>query len=86
MKKSNPRRKIDPMGCITRRMPLADDQTRDLGIAYRVSLQAMLKGHGNEQAFSTLACALNIGLVRVRYRCGCYADYQVGSGCADTRP
>lgn len=51
------------MDCITKRMPLADDQTRDLGIAYHISLQALLGGHGTEQAWSTLACTINIALM-----------------------
>ena len=63
MKKHTKRRFIDPLACITRRMPLADDQTRDLGIAYRISLQAMLNGHGTEQTWSTLACSINIALL-----------------------
>ena len=53
---------LDPMGCVTSRMPLANDQTRDLQIAYRMALQAMLTGHGDEQAFCTVAAAMNIGL------------------------
>jgi len=53
----------DPMACITHRMPLAEDQQRDLGIAYHVSLQALLSGSGTEQAWSTLACALNIAMI-----------------------
>lgn len=63
MKKRTVRQVRDPMACITKRMPLADDQTRDLGIAYHVSLQAMLSGKGTEQAWSTLACSLNIGVI-----------------------
>ena len=46
MKKSARRTLRDPMACITMRMPLANDQTTDLGIAYHMSLQAMLSGHG----------------------------------------
>jgi len=51
------------MACITRRMPLAEDQQRDICIAYRASLQALLRGHGTEQAWSTLACSFNIALI-----------------------
>ncbi len=63
MKKSAHRQMRDPMACVTRRMPLAEDQTRDLGLAYHISLQAMLNGHGSEQAWSTLACSINIALL-----------------------
>jgi hypothetical protein len=51
------------MAWINRRTPLADDQTRDLSLAYRISFQAMRTGHGSEQAWSTLACALNVSLL-----------------------
>lgn len=51
------------MACIIRRMPLADDQQRDLGIAYHVSLQAMLQGHGTEQSWSTVVCSINIAML-----------------------
>lgn len=63
MKKRNPRRLLDPMGWVKSRMPLEDDQMRDLGIAYHVSLQAMLSGRGTEQTWSTLACVINIALL-----------------------
>lgn len=53
----------DPMAGITRRLPLAADQQRDLGIAYHASLQALISGHGTEQAWATLACAYNIALL-----------------------
>ena len=42
---------------------LADDQTRDLALAYRMSLTGMLTGHGTEQMWSTLACSLNIAML-----------------------
>lgn len=63
MRKSTERTIRDPKGCIVQRTPLANDQQRDLGIAYRASLQAMLRGHGTEQAWSTLACSFNIALL-----------------------
>lgn len=63
MRKRTPRQHLDPMACITRRMPLAEDQHRDICIAYRASLQALLRGHGTEQAWSTLACSFNIALI-----------------------
>ncbi|MFA6904359.1 MAG: hypothetical protein WC236_14890 [Gallionellaceae bacterium] len=63
MRKHCHRKERDPRGCITSRLPLEDNQLRDLGIAYRASLEAMLNGKGDDQAFNTLACALNIALV-----------------------
>lgn len=63
MRKTCHRQTLDPMACITRRTPLADDQQRDLGIAYHISLQALLGGHGTEQSWSTLACTINIALI-----------------------
>lgn len=63
MKKRCHRTVRDPSAWITKRTPLANDQQRDLGIAYRASLQAMLRGHGTEQAWSTLACSFNIALL-----------------------
>ena len=63
MRKRTPRKVRDPMAWITKSTPLANDQQRDLGIAYHVSLQAMLRGSGTEQAWSTLACTLNIALI-----------------------
>lgn len=72
MRKSTPRTVRDPMSCIRHRMPLKDDQQRDIGIAYRASLQAMLRGHGTEQAWCTLACSMNIALL--------LAEWGVGAG------
>ena len=63
MKKHTRRILRNPMACITMRMPLANDQTTDLGLAYHMSLQAMLSGHGTEQTWSTLSCSLNVALV-----------------------
>lgn len=63
MRKRTPRQIRDPMAYIVKRMPLDVDQQRDLGIAYHVSLQAMLRGSGTEQAWSTLACTLNIAML-----------------------
>jgi hypothetical protein len=59
----NKRTLINPLAFLSQRAHLDDDQTRDLGIAYRVSLQAMLTGYGNEQAWATLACTLNVAMV-----------------------
>ena len=67
MRKHAARKALDPMACVTRRMPLADDQTRDLGLAYHISLQAMLNGNGTEQTWSTLACSINIALLLAEY-------------------
>ena len=63
MKKRCRRQLRDPMACVTKRMPLATDQTRDLGLAYHLALQALLNGNGTEQTWSTLACSINIALL-----------------------
>lgn len=63
MRKHTHRTVRDPMGWIKRSAPLPDDSQRDLGIAYRASLQALLTGHGNEQAWATLSCSLNVALI-----------------------
>ncbi|MFA6015862.1 MAG: hypothetical protein WC742_12425 [Gallionellaceae bacterium] len=57
------KRLINPLYFLSQHARLDDDQTRDLGIAYRVSLQALLTGHGSEQAWSTLACTLNVAMI-----------------------
>ena len=51
------------MAYIHTHITLAQDQRRDIGIAYRASLQAMLRGHGTEQTWSTLACTINLALM-----------------------
>lgn len=62
-RKATKRRHYDPMGYINKRLPLSTDQQTDLGIAYHASLQGLLTGHGTEQAWSTVACALNVSLL-----------------------
>lgn len=63
MRKRTTRQHRDPMAWVKTRTPLTDDQTRDLGLAYRLALQSLLCGSGTEQTWSTLACSLNIALV-----------------------
>ena len=63
MRKHTTRTIRDPMAWINKRMPLADDQTRDIGLAYHVALDAMLTKHANESAWSTLACSINVALL-----------------------
>jgi hypothetical protein len=63
MRKHTHRTIRDPMAWINKRIPLASDQQRDIGIAYHASLQAILRGHGNEQAWATLSCSLNIAMM-----------------------
>jgi hypothetical protein len=63
MRKHTKRKTCDPMFWINKRLPISQDQQRDLGIAYHVSLQALLSGRGTEQAWATLACALNVALI-----------------------
>lgn len=57
------RRLINPLAFLGQRARLEDDQLRDLGIAYHASLQALLTGHGTEQAWATLSCSLNLALI-----------------------
>lgn len=67
-----PRRKYDPNRAIRRVVsthaarieaaPLAADQQRDLGLAYHLSFEAMLRG-GAEEAWHALAATLNIALI-----------------------
>lgn len=72
-KRANKKHKpLDPRGWIVSRMPLSQDQTDDLEMAYRMALQAMLTGHGDEQAFCTVAASLNIALLMCER--GIYAE------------
>ncbi|WP_144149382.1 hypothetical protein [Paraburkholderia sp. BCC1884] len=48
---------------IERRTPMDINQTTDLGIAYHVALDEMIRGRGTEEHWSTVVCALNIALV-----------------------
>lgn len=43
--------------------PLRDDQLTDLGMAYWLSLENLRTGPATEEAWSCVACALNIGIV-----------------------
>ena len=63
MRKRTSRQHLDPLAAFMLRMPLTEDQKTDLGIAYRIQLQAMLRGEGSEVAWSTLACSMNIALM-----------------------
>ena len=51
------------MAWVKNRTLLAADQTRDIGLAYRLALQSLLSDRGSEQDWSTLACALNVALL-----------------------
>ena len=63
MRKTCKRTVRDPMAWLAKRTPLAVDQVRDISIAYHASLQALLRGNGTEQAWSTLACSFNVALI-----------------------
>jgi hypothetical protein len=76
MRKSSHRKMRDPMAYIHTHITLAQDQQRDIGIAYRTSLQAMLRGQGTEQTWSTVACMLNIAMI--------LAEEDVLPTCLDT--
>lgn len=43
--------------------PLRHDQLSDLGIAYWISLDNLRAGDANEECWSCVTCALNIGMV-----------------------
>jgi len=45
------------------RRPLNEQQTTDLGIAYRVAMEKLRVGQGDEQDWSTVVCSLNIAIV-----------------------
>ncbi len=45
------------------RRPLPEDDAVDLGIAYRLSLEAMVHGDSSEEHWSVVTCSLNVGLV-----------------------
>lgn len=66
-KRGAPRKSTDPMAWIAKRMPLQSSQQIDIGIAYHASLQGLLTGHGTEQAWATIACALNVSLLLSEY-------------------
>jgi hypothetical protein len=63
MKKHCKRTVRDPMAWINKRMPLSNDQTTDLGLAYHVAMDAMLTEHASESAWSILACTINTALL-----------------------
>lgn len=42
--------------------PLRPDQTTDLGLAYWLSMENLLKGDATEEAWSCVVCSLNIGM------------------------
>ncbi|MBU9661857.1 hypothetical protein KTF22_08130 [Burkholderia multivorans] len=48
---------------LERRTPMDGGQQTDLGIAYYMALNEMTNGHGTEEHWSTVTCALNIALV-----------------------
>ena len=42
--------------------PLRQDQLGDLGLAYRMSLQALLTGEATEEAWSCVVCSVNVAM------------------------
>lgn len=56
--------------------PLTGDQLTDLGLAYRLSFQAMLNG-GSESAWHSLAASLNIALILVERGFGSEYEPQI---------
>jgi hypothetical protein len=43
--------------------PLKADQTTDIGLAYWLSFENLRSGSANEESWSCIACALNVGMV-----------------------
>jgi hypothetical protein len=43
--------------------PLIEEDATDLAIAYRLSMDAMVRGQSSEQDWSVVVCSLNIGLI-----------------------
>jgi len=43
--------------------PLHEDDATDLALAYRLSLETMVKGKSTEEDWSVVVCSLNIGLI-----------------------
>jgi hypothetical protein len=82
-KSKSPRKKYDPARYLHRiaanaerrrdANPLTSDQQRDLGLAYRLSFDTMLRG-GSESAWHSLAASLNIALILCERRIG--AEYE----------
>lgn len=59
-------RRLDPragLQAIAMQHPLDTTQKADLGVALRVSLEALRTGRATEQEFHTLAAAVNVSLV-----------------------
>lgn len=59
-------RRVDPrasMQAIAMQRPLDAEQKTDLGVALRVSLEALRTGRATEQEFHTLAACINVSLV-----------------------
>ncbi|WEF34886.1 hypothetical protein [Pseudoduganella chitinolytica] len=54
--------------------PLRHDQLSDLGIAYWLSLDNLRAGDANEECWSCVSCALNIGMVLAERGIG--AEYE----------
>jgi hypothetical protein len=51
------------------REPMSESQARDLGIAYHVAFDRMLRA-GDEEAWNTVTCSLNIALVLAEHGLG----------------
>ncbi len=55
--------------------PLQPSQLTDLGVAYWLSMENLTKGAANEESWSCVVCALNIGLVMAERGIG--AEYEL---------
>ena len=62
MRKKCKRKRYTPGDYIARHTPIAKDNQDKLAVHYHLSLEAMRRGYGSEQAWQSLADAVNISL------------------------
>lgn len=58
-KRGKPRKPVDPRA----RFNLSESQRRSIGCVYHANLQALMQGGGTEQAWATIASAVNAALL-----------------------
>lgn len=58
-KRGKPRKPVDPFA----RFNLGESQRRSIGCVYHANLQALMQGGGTEQAWATIAGAVNAALL-----------------------
>jgi hypothetical protein len=50
--------------------PMSEEQIGDLGLAYRLAFEDMIKGRGTEEIWSVCVCSLNIAVVLAEWGIG----------------